>query len=441
MRSYLGLFGSAEIANLFVLCEGDKDHKCINEKHLFLVCQAGFSSIFASISYFSGNRNLITFPVAQQPLSERLLNTLRGNLWTAMVDNLQTMKWFYLFYFLHGSWLCGTFTNNIDVTREGVPVDSVLGLLSISLFLNAFVLGTLSRFVFQMGLSTFETFQTEALTLEVKSTQEAASLMAMTASMEATGSPLLQHLAYMDFSELSGCCPDRRAPAFSLSQPGGHPHTFNQLASSSLTQITRLTQRLETALAPPSDNNNSPPPSTTSTKPDFSGLRDLTGGAPPRITTAPRPSELRALLGRLGAWLERRPLLGALLSEWSDWRAVAALSGGRPALWAVTGLSGLGVASLTEDKYGVAQRHLGALFRALLELAAVLERARRLGGCPPRGGGSSSSPVPRLAAGLRAATATALFRLTATFGPHLRSLGLSEKEMARLEPYRLYTEG
>ncbi|XP_043194917.1 nucleoporin NDC1-like [Amphibalanus amphitrite] len=437
MRSYLGLFGSTEIANLFVPCQNDKDHKCINEKHLFLVCQAAFSSIFASVSYFCDNRNLVTFPVAQQPLSERLTNVLKGNLWMAMIENLQTMKWFYLFYFLHGNWLCGFFTNNIDVAREGVAVDSVFGLLSVTLFLNAFTLGTLSRFMFQMGLSIFETFQTEALTLEVKSTQEAASPMAMTAAMEATSCPLLQHLAFLDFSELARRGADRRAPAFSLSQPGGHPHTFNQLAASSLGQITSLTQRLETALAPPSDNNNSP--SITTNKPDFTGLRDLTGGAPPRPAAAPKRSEVAVLLDRLRGWLERRPLLGALLTEWPDSRPAAALADGRPALWAVSGLSALGVASLTEDRYGVAQRHLGPLLRALLELAAVLERVRRLAGCAGRGGGGA--PVPRLASGLRAATATALFRLTATFGPHLRSLGLSDKELARLEPYRLYTEG
>ena len=58
---------------------------------------------------------------------------------------------------------------------------------------------------------------------------------------------LLQHLAFLDLAYLSGHSRQRRQEVYSLSQPGGHPHTWRALCSACLQQLEALAAQVRTA--------------------------------------------------------------------------------------------------------------------------------------------------------------------------------------------------
>ena len=60
-------------------------------------------------------------------------------------------------------------------------------------------------------------------------------------------SNLLQHLAFLDLAYLSGHSEQRRQEVYSLSQPGGHPHTWRAVCGACLQQLEALASRVHVA--------------------------------------------------------------------------------------------------------------------------------------------------------------------------------------------------
>ena len=56
-----------------------------------------------------------------------------------------------------------------------------------------------------------------------------------------------QHLAFLDLAYLSGHSYQRRQEVYSLSQPGGHPHTWRAVCTACLQQLEALATQVNTA--------------------------------------------------------------------------------------------------------------------------------------------------------------------------------------------------
>ena len=56
-----------------------------------------------------------------------------------------------------------------------------------------------------------------------------------------------QHLAFLDLAYLSGHSYQRRQEVYSLSQPGGHPHTWRAVCAACLQQLEALATQVNTA--------------------------------------------------------------------------------------------------------------------------------------------------------------------------------------------------
>ena len=65
---------------------------------------------------------------------------------------------------------------------------------------------------------------------------------------------LLTHLAFYEFSLLTYESRSKRAEFFTLSQPGGHPHIWNDLKTACLAKIENFVKKLSDSNAVPSSN-------------------------------------------------------------------------------------------------------------------------------------------------------------------------------------------
>ncbi|XP_067846645.1 nucleoporin NDC1 isoform X2 [Heptranchias perlo] len=113
-------------------------------------------------------------------------------------------------------------------------------------------------------------------------------------------------------------------------------------------------------------------------------------------------------------------------------------------IWALEGLSHLVAASFTEDRYGVVQTTLSSILCAMLSLQEAVDRHFKLphaSSKPARSTGTLiDSSYKTLRFALRASLKTAIYRITTTFGEHLKAVQLSSEHRKRLQQFLEYKE-
>jgi len=261
------------------------------------------------------------------------------------------------------------------------------------------------------------------------------TLMAALKSDTGSSVPPLAHLlAFQRLHDVLREGPTARKPFFSLSQPGGHPHSWNTVSSACIDQLkTLLNSVTECNAAAPANlstnnNNNHGKPTTTTT---------IKAAAASTFRFSP----LRYLIQEFPGAKARKVFVESAMS-----------------LFAVSSLSHLVSASFTEDDFGVVQKTLADILELLVSLYDAVEKNIKLYPC--NGGllsGSSSSSgdgrgislfgsavisddsadlLVTARPALRDATKAAIYRIVMTFGNHLFGIhGLTTETSKRLKNF------
>ncbi|XP_062920036.1 nucleoporin NDC1 isoform X1 [Mobula hypostoma] len=113
-------------------------------------------------------------------------------------------------------------------------------------------------------------------------------------------------------------------------------------------------------------------------------------------------------------------------------------------IWALEALSHLVTASFTEDRYGVVQTMLSSILSSMLSLQEAVDKHFKLphaSSKPARSTGTLiDSSYKTLRFALRASLKTAIYRITTTFGEHLKAVQLSLEHRKRLQQFLEYKE-
>ncbi|EMP33587.1 Nucleoporin NDC1 [Chelonia mydas] len=125
------------------------------------------------------------------------------------------------------------------------------------------------------------------------------------------------------------------------------------------------------------------------------------------------------------SFLSKRVLIMYFFSKHPEALIQAVFSDAQMHIWALEGLSRLVAASFTEDRFGVVQTTLPAILNTLLTLQEVVDKHFKLphaSSKPPRISGSlMDTSYKTLRFALRASLKTAIYRVTTTFGEHLKT--------------------
>ena len=73
----------------------------------------------------------------------------------------------------------------------------------------------------------------------------------MMKAMSVADHDLLNHSAFYEFSLISSDSKTKRSEFYTLSQPGGHPHNWNDLSNACLTKIECFVKKLNDSVAVP----------------------------------------------------------------------------------------------------------------------------------------------------------------------------------------------
>uniref|UniRef100_A0A3Q4H9R2 Nucleoporin NDC1 n=1 Tax=Neolamprologus brichardi TaxID=32507 RepID=A0A3Q4H9R2_NEOBR len=140
------------------------------------------------------------------------------------------------------TWICKTL--NLHLGSSAHPLDSIAGLLDLSLLYHLWISATFLLFTWYIMLLLFRIFLTEGYSFPVQSSFTEDADHCLPKVLTEKQPMLLKFLALQDLALLSQHSPLRRCEVFSLSQPGGHPHNWNAISKECLSLLADLTQRL-----------------------------------------------------------------------------------------------------------------------------------------------------------------------------------------------------
>ncbi|XP_018113941.1 nucleoporin NDC1-like isoform X1 [Xenopus laevis] len=226
--------------------EADRTFLCLNESHLFqLLCGAFFGYSY-SLQYFVHNMNFLSFPSIQQYKYLQFRRCLPLIIKQSGLQALYFIRNYAVLYYFLGNiprtWIQTSL--NLHMDRQQPSLDTLRGLLNVSLFYQTWLSATFLLATWYMIWILFRIYTTEARIFPVQTsfTEEAEKCLPFI--LNSNTLPLVKYLAMQDLVLLSQYSPSRRQEVFSLSQPGGHPHNWIAISKECLNLLSSLTSRL-----------------------------------------------------------------------------------------------------------------------------------------------------------------------------------------------------
>ncbi|XP_071799757.1 nucleoporin NDC1-like [Asterias amurensis] len=217
---------------------------CLNDRHLFLVLHGAFMGFLYSVSYIQQQDQYMDFPVIQQLKFFQVKTYMWCSLQNNAIRSLRASGYFYILFYLFGSIPKTWLQSNLNLEETPVPLNSISGLLDVSLLWIVLWTGVVTTHLWGVSLFLFKIFNTEVYQFPIEAAFVGQEERRLHKALSERHNLLVKYLAYQDLSSLAEHRRDRRADVFALSQPGGHPHNWISICGACLSLIESLTQRL-----------------------------------------------------------------------------------------------------------------------------------------------------------------------------------------------------
>lgn len=191
---------------------------CLNEYHLILLLAGAFVGFSHSLLGVIYNMNFVSFHPVQQYKYLRFKGSLTMVVKCSATQALYSVRNFIVVYFFLGyipkAWICKTL--NLYLNSSAHPLDSIAGLLDLSLLYHLWISATFLLFTWHITLLLFRIFVTEVYSFPVQSsfTEDAHQCLPKVLTDKQT--MILKFLALQDLALLSQHSPSRRRSCSSL---------------------------------------------------------------------------------------------------------------------------------------------------------------------------------------------------------------------------------
>uniref|UniRef100_A0A3Q0RKB0 Nucleoporin NDC1 n=1 Tax=Amphilophus citrinellus TaxID=61819 RepID=A0A3Q0RKB0_AMPCI len=275
---------------------------CLNEYHLILLMAGAFVGFSHSLLGVIHNMNYVSFHTVQQYKYLRFKGSLPLVVKCSATQALYSVRNYIVVYYFLGyiprAWICKTLNLHLDSSAH--PLDSIAGLLDLSLLYHIWISATFLLFTWYMTLLLFRIFLTEGYSFPVQSSFTEDVDHCLPKVLTEKQPMILKYLALQDLALLSQHSPSRRCEVFSLSQPGGHPHNWNAISKECLSLLADLTQRLVAYHETVATNGRAKSLSSGSERKissETSGTEDLMSPRPTLLMKTPASVFARSIAG------------------------------------------------------------------------------------------------------------------------------------------------
>uniref|UniRef100_A0A1B6C4Z8 Nucleoporin NDC1 n=1 Tax=Clastoptera arizonana TaxID=38151 RepID=A0A1B6C4Z8_9HEMI len=448
-------FSKEELNSFTTICseEGNNlfQYQCLSEKRLFLILGGFWIGLYYFIyDYVFGTKNLI-FPPIQQKKFIQIKTTFLQNIKMAVWDSLFPSYLFLIFYYFRGGYVRSWFYNILYTNLNLKPLDSIFLFFNLSVLLYLWVFSSIFVFTLREMKMVFNIHLTEYikfLTSPVPYFSQSGAIT-MKEALGMSNVPIVQHLAYLDLFILSEKDQIRRGDIFSISQPGGHPHTWNGIREECLKVIKIFTTSMENLTEPQQNEEKSKTEITNINKSFFhdckSPIRSLSSRSlcdyniNDEIKTSTQ--QFNDLWEIFQNWLDtkksaflNKPIIAYFLSDVPEKKIQYLVYQSQIVIWASQSLALLACASLKEDNYGVVQNNLCDIIVALLTLKQALEKIpKHLIGNKKSSGMECFNIQTKHA--LNSAVKRSIYKIAITFSGYIKDIGLSPETQRQMLGY------
>lgn len=458
-----------DYGSVYRKCE--KGDYCLIEEVFFLVLNGFWIGLFYFVKRSLTDEKSIIFPVIQQ----RKLLTVKSNIVLKLNQAMREAVWptlyFVLIYYYRGTAVRDWYMGNLGLTLANEPI-SFFDMFSSFLLIYAWLFSTLFIFTMLSMRLFFEVFLTEHWMFPIEC--EYSHVLTLKEALSMNNIPIIQHLACLDLYMLALWNPMRRQQLFTLSQPGGHPHNWNNVLQEVLKLITDFSSEInratETILAPAEsltanvkepvqEKSYSTPkviyeePSLRSPFSSPNGLRNMSLPRPEPVdivnvtkneflsdTVDKIKSSTADKLNQISSSIKRKSGIHYFFGDMPESRIYFLLSKGQPIIWAIQGLSFIATASFTEDSYGVVQKDLPVILTSLVNLKQNLDKLNKVSIVNRRSTHCELFKT-QLKTALRTAVRRSLYNICNTFGEYLPQMQISKEIFQQLQTFVNYKEG
>merc|ERR1719427_1947697 len=407
-----------QYSSLIASCRDSDGSWCVNQDQLFLLGCGAAAGLCLGIRYHFYSDSWVAFPVIYEDTSSQLKQQMEPLLVDSAKQALHILKYYYVLYFMLSL-----------AISSSLPLAPLSSFFSISLFIAAFSVTTLVVIVNSTRLKVFSIFLSAPLP-PLPLDQLISSL--------SPSPPLLHLLSLQSLARLTATSTSARSTIFSLSQPGGHPHSLKTVSQACLATVDSISSSFSTP-------SSSPPPAKPTpakpqqfhliSSPNMRRLAPHTGAKLEDLAVAPTASPATQVVSTITSMLEslkKQPVLSLLFKVQPDAQLRSCFCKSQEAIWSVDILSYLVANSIAEDRFGVVQKELPTILTSLLTLDQKMVGPRRLGGM--------MDGDIRLRQELKGAVKAGLYRIAIQFGEHIQAVPLSRKQSSKMINYQKLME-
>ncbi|KAF2901073.1 hypothetical protein ILUMI_05129 [Ignelater luminosus] len=454
---YLSL-SESQYQNLYNSCKDS--NQCLVEGSFFMILSGLWTGLYFFVQVCLSDKNLI-FPVIQQRkllyFKARFLPLLKESKEAAFYPT----AYFFLIYYSFGSYLRDLFAHSFKLHVQDDHLN---------IFLYGYVWIFATLYILNMNLMRFffELFLTEPIVYPITTMYDTEA--SLSEAFFLNNMPILQHLACLDLYLLSMWSPQRRQSLFTLSQPGGHSHTWNHMVQGALQLINEFThtlnrsadvltkdEKLKPLTDKPETSFKSTPyiqhqPSIPQVKQKYPNMRNISMSSLQQLdpimiehqqnmNTSPLTSgisetseSVQEKLNRYLDCLKSFQIIKYVFGELPEVQIQHCLRNGQLIVWTTQGLSNIAVASFTEDPYGVVQKDLPVLITSLIELKLSIEKLNKVPMFSRKGPGFDYFSF-KMKNSVNTAVKRSLCNICLTFGSYLQDIPLKRDIALQLQCY------
>lgn len=417
----------------------------------FLICCGLWTGFYFFIQIYVSSRHLV-FPVIQQ----RKFSQFRSNVLLLFKESFSlSMKptlYFIIIYYVWGSQIENSFMNFFSLAKS--PNES-----SFLIYFYAWWFATVYFFSMNLIRFFFYLYLTEAVQFPI--IKENQYVLSLQEAILMNNLPIIQNLACLDLFLLSHWSNLRRQIYFTLSQPGGHPHNWNNLIESVLKLFNDYIDLLKKSTENPLNQEKNKPDTISSSYPiqsplspnlKFRNLRNMSclnnyiDDAIDVSHNLPETSPLDWLKTTLKEKITKfvnltKILLGInfLFGELPQVNIQKCLVNGHLIIWASQGISELATKSLTEDKYGIVQKDLPVIITTLVQLKQSLDKLNKMPALSRKG--VMDDFHLKMKASVSSALKKSLFNIYLHFGQFFHEFPLSNEVKQYLQVHVMCKNG
>lgn len=424
--------------NLYKVCK--LNSWCLVEGKLAMVFGGMWSGAYFFLRGYPRHAKL-SFPVIPQRKQLRF----KASLFPLLKKSRDTAVWstlyFMIFYYNFGTYLQNSFSEAIGLTASGEAVP----IFSLSLYMYLFTV--ICFFHLNLMQFFFELFLTEHVIVNCN-------------VLNTDSIPIVQHLTSLDFYSLSAptASSEARRFLFALSQPGGHPHAWNELLQNAFKITSAFKESLDAATSAISGNSSeqkSPKPITMTINPPipplfqsppgtkYGNIRNMSLRSPDQFTdlsfsqtidagSATFSSKTLLLVTEFRSRLRNIGILKYMFGNLPEMAVQQSLSNGQVVIWTVRGLTNLVVASLEEDPYGIVQKDLPLIITNLVQLKGCVEKLNMALSVNRKGAVLDEASI-KMKSSVNSAVKRSLCDICVKFYKYLRDIPLSKETLKQLE--------